>query len=670
MMAIGAVPPSFRLLRERVRAVLAKPFPAVLVLLALPTAPLLYVLGSMKTGLSLAAVVDHALFVLLFFFGLACFARARRFALRASLSLAFVLTLVLFLMFILLNFRFFNTWGDVGAFEQWNDLFQIRSGITALVHPMDVVAGFLVPLGLWRLSLMSPPRLTAIFRWPALILAVLLGLLHWHLTAGGDLYEEQTPVSYLIRQKAIQFQLRYGHLWIRKKTQREWSDESLLCVNSTLYQWLGSPDYPFLQVPRGTAPPLPFSLKNHPNVVLILLESVRAFESGAYGAKTSFTPNLDRLAKEGVFFRHFYANGAQTIRSEFAIHTSYVPKSYGLATYIENPDLHIRTLPMILKDQGYSTLWIGSHSPEFDKKSVFLSRHGMDDFIYKVPVKRPEIGWGPCDQDLFDFAFDALSKQKAPFFAEIMTLSGHFPFADYPTDGRAPPVRGEELYQAYCRGMYYTDQAVGDFLDRVRSSPLAGNTVFIVTGDHGIWLFPPGNETAPPALRQEIFFRVPCIFWSPKLLKPAIVDILSSHVDIAPTLLDLLNIYTENAFLGNSCFRPESPGHFELLAHDTRWNLRLGNDYAYDVGPEVFMDHYPATDATNNWKVLGREMEHMFFHTDQDVLEIRGKPYARILSLKRSREMESLGREAFAVFNQTLLKDRVFPPVRKKPSAP
>lgn len=659
----------FRFLLERVRKRLVRPVPAFLVQLALPAVPLVYVLGSMKVGLGPAAVVDHAQFLLLIFFGLECLASVRRLAWRAPLTLAYILAVSVFLLFILLNYRFFNTWGDVDAIKQWNDLLQIRSGIAALVRPADVMACVLAPLGLWGICLLSPRRTAAAFRWPALLVALMLGSFHGSLTGKRELYEEQTPVSYLIRQKAIQFQLRYGQLWTLKRTQRKWSDEYLLGVDPTLYRWLGSPDFPFLEAPQGKVPALPFSLKKRPNVVLILMESVRAFESGAYGAETSYTPRLDRLAKEGVLFRRHYANGAQTIRSEFAILSSYVPKAYGISTYIENPDLHVVTLPMVLKDRGYSTMWIGSHSPAFDKKINFLSRHGVDGFFYDVPLKRPLVGWGPSDQDLFDYAFGLLSKQKAPFFAEIMTLSGHFPFADYPTDGQAPPVRGEDLYKAYCRGMYYTDQAVGEFLERVRNSPLADNTVFILTGDHGVWLFPPGKDTAAIAVRQEIFFRVPCLFWSPKLLKPATIKTLSSHVDIAPTLLDLLNIYVENAFLGNSGFRPEPPGHFVLMVHDTRWNLRLGNDYAYDVGPEVFMDHYPATTATNNWKVLGKQMEHMFFHTDRDVLETRGKPYARFLTLERAREMESLGEEAVAVFDQVLLKDRIFPPIRKKPSS-
>jgi phosphoglycerol transferase MdoB-like AlkP superfamily enzyme len=586
------------------------------------------------------------------------------------MSLASVLGLCVFFLFIQLNFRFFNTWGDVDDFAQWNDLLQVRSGILALVRPMDLIAGLLAPLGLWRLSLMFPPRVMAPYRRPALLLAVLMGLLHYFLVEGRDLYEEQTPAFYVLRQEMIQFQLRYGHLLALKEIQRKWSNASLQSIDAALYRRIESPDYPFMEVPLSSVSPLPFHLKGRPNVVLILMESFRAFESGAYGASPSFTPRFDLLAKEGVFFRRFYANGAQTVRGEFAIHSSYCPNFIGDPVYIDQPDIHIRTLPMILKDRGYSTLWIGSFSAKFENKMKFLSRHGVDNFFQDVPLRRPAIGWGPSDMDLFDYAFDVLSKQKEPFFAEIMTLSNHFPFAAYPTDGQAPPTRGGKLYQAYCHGIYYTDQAVGEFLERVRRSPLADNTVFILTGDHGIWLFPPGGKTAAIAVRQELFFRIPCLFWSPKLLRPEAINDIGSQIDIMPTLLDLMNIYTENAFLGNSLFRPGAAGHCALMSHDSRWNLRMGNDYAYDIGPEAFWSHYPLATTVDSRKVLKGKTEHMFFHADRDILETRGDPFARPLTVDRAADLESLAEESVAVFDQVLLMDRVFPPFRERGKSP
>ena len=57
-----------------------------------------------------------------------------------------------------------------------------------------------------------------------------------------------------------------------------------------------------------------------------------------------------------------------------------------------------------------------------------LQNELRDDFYFDVPNSMLKLGWGQCDEEMFDYAFDILSKQKEPFFAEIMTLSNHFPF--------------------------------------------------------------------------------------------------------------------------------------------------------------------------------------------------------------------------------------------------
>jgi phosphoglycerol transferase MdoB-like AlkP superfamily enzyme len=632
---------------------------AGLIRISIPLILISYSLIATNVRVQMAGMTDHALFVVLFFILYSHILEIRLFTGRILLSFFFILSLCLFFLFILLNFRFFQTWGQMDALKQWEDIFAIWTGIMALMRPADIVVALLLPVLLWQFSLAFRSRLARPTRRPLLLLTLFLWLAHFKLTEGRNRYSENNPFFYVVRQKIFQLKLTHGGLWTPRKGPRRWKNTDFLQINKSLYAEPRDPNYPFLKRPLPQAAPLPFALRSKPNVVLILMESVRSFESGSYGAAASMTPQFDRLAREGVLLKNFYANGAQTIRGEFAIHSSYVPNVRGGPVYIDHPDLSVKTLPLVLKEEGYSTHWIGSHPPTFDKKIKFLSQHGIDKFHYDVTAKGKKLGWGAPDEDLFQYAFEILSKETQPFFAEIMTLSNHFPFGQYPTDAQAPPVTGQPLYEKYCRGMYYTDHAVGRFLEMVRRSPLAENTLFIVTSDHGIWIFPDDPQASSMIVRNEIFFRVPCLFWAPSLLKPAAIDVVSSHVDITPSILDLLDIRTENAFLGSSVFRLDVPRRFALMTHDARWNLRMEDEYAYDVGPEAFLDHYPV--GTGVEYLQTDDLHHLFFRSSTDIFLTLGRRHAQALPPQRSAELESFAEEAITVFDQVLLTDHIYP---------
>lgn len=635
--------------------------------LLIPTSLTLYALVSMHTRIRMAGYLDHILFLLVFGLGYGFILAAPQFLWRFVLSFSLVLTTALFYLFVNLNSRFFNSWGQMDDLKQWEDVFAIWSGIMTLMKPGDIVFGLLAPMGLWQLSLTQPGTFFRKSRRSLVLLGIALFLGHYKLTERHNGYAEQNPLFYVIRQKCFQLQLKYGGYFSGHKGPRFFKTSDFVQNNPSLYTLSKNTDFPFVKIPVADPSPLPFALTSKPNIVLILMESVRAFESGSYGASPSLTPNIDRLAREGILFKNFYANGAQTIRGEFAIHSSYVPNMRGGQVFIDQPDLGVKTLGMVFKDQGYSTHWIGSHPPTFDNKIKFHSQHGIESFHYKLKPRYAPIGMGAADLDLVEYALDVLLHQKGPYFAEIMTLSNHYPFASYPTDLEAPTVHGSEIYQKYCHGIYYTDAAVGAFFTKVRANRAFDNTVFMITGDHGIWIFPEDPRFSGMVLRQEAFFRSPLIFGSPRQLKPQRVELLGSQIDITPTLLDLLNIRLPNAFLGSSLFRDDIPSRYVLMNQDTRWNLRWGNDYAYDTGPESFLSHYPLGSTLDMEKIFKNErMDHLCFHSGKDLFQSLEKGDSKLLDQGRRKRLETFAEEAQETFDQTLLTDRIYPPALRE----
>lgn len=628
--------------------------------LLIPSVMSAYALVSMNSRTRFTGYLDHVLFSLVFGLGYGLIFAAPQFLWRFVLSFSYVFAAALCYLFVNLNSRFFNSWGQMDALKQWEDVFAVWSGIMTLMKPGDLVFGLLLPLVLWQASLSHSGSYFRKSKRAMGLIGIALFLGHYKLTEGRNSYADQNPIFYVFRQKAFQLQMKYGG-GSGLKGPRLFKASDFVQNNPSLHKVFKNPDHPFVKIPIENPVPLPFAVTTKPNVVLILMESVRAFESGSYGASPSLTPNLDRLAKEGILFKKFYATGAQTIRGEFAIHSSYVPNMRGGQVYIDQPNLGVKTLGMVFKEHGYSTHWIGSHPPTFDNKIKFHSQHGIDSFHYKFESRRPSIGMGAADMDLMENALSVLLKQKEPYFAEIMTLSNHYPFAEYPTDTESPPVSGSDIYKRYCRGMFYTDSAIGYFFEKVRKLRAFDNTIFVLTGDHGVWIFPDDQRFAGMVMRQEVFFRSPLVFWSP-LLKPQVISLLGSHIDVMPTLLDLLNIRLPNAFLGTSLFRDDTVSRYALMTQDTRWNLRWGNDYAFDTGPEAFLSHYPLGTTLDFEKILkGDPIDHLYFSTEKDLFQNLTKDETRLLDENRRGRMEAFAQEAIYTFDQTLLNDKIYP---------
>ena len=401
------------------------------------------------------------------------------------------------------------------------------------------------------------------------------------------------------------------------------------------YRDAGVPGYPLVNEPcAGVAPrpPLRTSRGAQPNIVLVVLESVRALECGAYGAEPSFTPNFDALAREGLLFRNFYANGSQTVRGEMSLLCSFYDHYGGSPLYVRCPALRMRSVPEILRDHGYRTMWISSYTASFHNKENFLRCHGIDEIHDDrgLPPGLPTINWGAPDEELFKYATRILDRQASegcgssgrPFFAQIMTLTNHWPFAGpYPTNDQTPAVCRDKLYTDFTRGIYYTDYAVGRFIESVRDKPWFENTIFVFTSDHGVWLYP--DELGLNAIqKQEAYFRMPMLFYAPGMIETGVIEAVTSQVDFAPTILDLLGIRSRQSFVGRSAFDPaDDSTRSALMLHWHTWNVRVGDRYLYKLGKSLHSDDVRAVRRTDRRDRT--RTSYVYFEEKQDLLRKR-----------------------------------------------
>ena len=292
------------------------------------------------------------------------------------------------------------------------------------------------------------------------------------------------------------------------------------------------------------------------NVVLISVESYSAEFMAAFGNKQNLTPYTDKLASEGMLFTHLYATGTRTVRGLEALSLS-VPPTPGHSIVKRPNNDQLLTIGEIFNEKGYESLYLYGGYGYFDNMNAFFSGNGYT-VIDRTALKPEDIHfeniWGVADEDLFTLSLRELDKRHdahKPFFAHVMTTSNHRPFT-YP-NGRIdiPSKSGRE------GGVKYTDWAIGNFIERAKTKPWFQNTLFVIVADH----------THKGRGKQELpieNYHIPLIIYAPAHIKPAKIDTIASQIDVAPTILGLLNQSYRSKFFGQDILK-DGPQHQRAL---------------------------------------------------------------------------------------------------------
>jgi len=287
----------------------------------------------------------------------------------------------------------------------------------------------------------------------------------------------------------------------------------------------------------------------HKNVVLVVMESMGAEFMGAFGNPRALTPNLDRLAAEGLFLSEMRATGTRTVRGLEAISLS-IPPTPGQSILRRPGNDGLYTIGSVFQDAGYETRFIYGGYGYFDNMNAFFSGNGFD-VVDRGSMASGDIhfanAWGVDDEDLYDEVIrqaDASAARGRNFFNLVLTTSNHRPFT-YPDGAIDIPSPGGRD-----GAVKYADHAVGQLIAKAAARPWFRDTVFIFVADH----------TASVAGRVELDvdkYHIPCIFWSPGFIEPRRFDRTASQIDVAPTLLALLHASYRSRFFGDDLAGPD-----------------------------------------------------------------------------------------------------------------
>jgi arylsulfatase len=298
-----------------------------------------------------------------------------------------------------------------------------------------------------------------------------------------------------------------------------------------------------------------------PNIVFILADDLGYGDLGSYGAKDIATPNLDRLAREGVRFTDFYSVGNTCSPSRAALMTGRYPARSGVNGVLFHdtpgglPQQEI-TIPELLRDAGYRTAMVGKwHLGSADEFMPW--NHGFTEF-FGVPHSNDQKNFFVWDgrrrvPETVDQArlirrytdralafLTSVATSGAPFFLYIAHNAPHIPL--YPSEG----FRGRSGRGTYGDVVEELDASIGELLVRLVELGLDRNTLVVFTSDNGPWLAMRDLGGSAGGLRGgktstfEGGHRVPAVArWPDGIPAGRTVSSLADMMDWLPTVAQL-----------------------------------------------------------------------------------------------------------------------------------
>ena len=326
------------------------------------------------------------------------------------------------------------------------------------------------------------------------------------------------------------------------------------------------------------------------NIIVIHAESMQDFVMDISFNGEYLTPNINRLAKEGIFFSNFYAveSVGTSSDTEFTFNTSLLPSSSG-TVFMSYYDRNYISIPKLMRDNGYNTFSMHGNKCDFWNRDIMHKNLGYNNFYcYKDSYKIDEvIGLGLSDKSFFKQSVPIIkSNSNNKFYSVLIMLSNHTPFSDikgynnYDLSYNYIDSNGNNIKDNYLEGsvmgnyfksVNYADNAIGEFINDLDKEGLLDNTVIIIYGDHdakikknefiNYYNYKDGKyiDSSSEYYKEIDDYeyglnrKVPLIIWTKDKKFNLEVDKVMSMLDVMPTLGNMFG-FTNKYALGHDIF--------------------------------------------------------------------------------------------------------------------
>ena len=310
------------------------------------------------------------------------------------------------------------------------------------------------------------------------------------------------------------------------------------------------------------------------NVVIFLQESLGAEYVGCLNG-LPLTPELDKLAKEGLLFTNLYCTGTRSVRGIEQVTAGFLPNPSESIVKLGGSQQGFFTLADAFGRQNYDTSFIYGGMANFDNMASFFNGNGFKNIIDETDFDKDgkkyamKGTWGYSDEDLAVKANEYYKNLgNKPFFSLMFSTSNHEPF-EFP-DGRIDLY--EQPKNTVHNAMKYADFSIGKFFELAKKEAYFKNTIFVVIADHNTRTY--GKNLVPVNK-----FHIPALIIAPNIEKGITYDNLASQMDIPSTVLALSGITTKTPMPGRNLLKlpKETKGRTIMLFHET-YAFRVEDD--------------------------------------------------------------------------------------------
>ena len=289
-----------------------------------------------------------------------------------------------------------------------------------------------------------------------------------------------------------------------------------------------------------------------PNIIMIILESFSSHLMETLGGEPGIAVNMDKFAKEGILFTHFYANSFRTDRGLVSIISGYPAQPTTSIMKYTRKTQSLPSIPASLKKAGYDLQYYYGGDADFTNMRSYLVSTGIEKIVSQndFPVSERLSKWGVHDHILFHRILTDLKTepQQEPFFKILQTSSSHEPFE----------VPYSKLSNAKLNAFAYTDSCAGDFVRQLKETPLWKNSVVLFVPDH-LGVYPESIDHLSPER-----YTIPLILTGGAVKEPQRITAYGSQIDIAATLLAQLGLPHDDFTFSKNILNPSSP-HFAFF---------------------------------------------------------------------------------------------------------
>lgn len=372
-----------------------------------------------------------------------------------------------------------------------------------------------------------------------------------------------------------------------------------------------------------------------PNVLLYVVDTLRRDSLGVYGNAAVPTPRLDAFALQGVVFDQAASPSSWTRASIATLLTGYDPPRHGAVDRTGVLSRGLPTLAERLADHGYQSAFVTANP---NVASFFGFDRGVGEMVELF--SRRSAGYVDAGEliarsdEVTRAALSWVDATPRPFFLTVLAIDPHSPYERPPgfdplglevredVDGSQASLQRHDLsldQRAHIRALYdlevaYSDRSFGELLDGLRARGLLENTVVIFTSDHGEEFWEHGRRGHGRSL-SEAAIRIPLVvshLGSKQIERGSRRGDPAGLDDIAPTVLDLLQLPPDPALPGRALFRGDAAtptfarlmldGHDLAMAREARWKLvwdLAGDDQAlFDLASDPLETTPVAPSAT------------------------------------------------------------------------